>query len=84
MHWAMRAEREPPRNSVAFPHITCELWLCSVRRDWRETPASYLPCGKLVITLRGKLTQTTDRRPVSVSIYHDPRADGVRAYGLRL
>ena len=84
MHWAMRAEREPPRNSVAFPHITCELWLCSVRRDWRETPASYLPCGKLVITLRGKLTQTTDRRPVSVSTMIRERTDGVRAYGLRL
>jgi hypothetical protein len=84
VHWAMRAEREPPRNSVAFPHITRKLWLCSVRRDWRETPASYLPCGKLVITLRGKLTQTTDRRPVSVSTMIRERTEcALTAYDCR-
>ena len=73
-----------PTKLCSLPHITCELWLCSVRRDWRETPASYLPCGKLVITLRGKLTQTTDRRPVSVSTMIRERTEcALTAYDCR-
>jgi hypothetical protein len=73
-----------PTKLCSLPHITCKLWLCSVRRDWRETPASYLPCGKLVITLRGKLTQTTDRRPVSVSTMIRERTEcALTAYDCR-